>query len=570
MSIIPKPVRALLGRIAPVVSAITYLGVMSTILVNPMLLDWRANIRYSLNPEPWEDRLTVVALDEVFAGKYDSPDITPRDYLAELVERISAYDPAVITLDYKFIEADEQEEGYDAFVRAVGNAKRVVLTSVFDTYTISYKQPTDTLSALAAGTGYAELFVGERDNTVRIARLFAEMNDGLVVPSLAATSLRQWYTAMGQPLPEVLNSTSPPLNPFEIRYSGHLTQSNFNYIGSQDVMEPQPDTPVLRRLLQDKLVLVGSTYTARDNSDQFLTPLGMMQGAEIHANILHQFFRQTTFWPTHVSGLGHLIGALIALCIAIFWLNRFRGWRLFRRTLFLLVGYLVLNNILYVFPGILLPLRWPLMITAYAALFVPLISDALLSRKKPFTDLKALLVISDLSETAREKLSLPPKDLVYESRVITYLNNATTDNGHLEMMKIADPSEIKRHLSTPTDLLHLIAPITHEGQLVLQKNRGGPAPIPVSQFPEVINVDTNLKTLILDTTSTSQTDNVLVSVARQLGEAAKSGGVPHVVVLSPKVSSDEAAVFVQQFYGLIARGVDVKEALRRAPIPHPV
>ncbi|NNF58596.1 MAG: CHASE2 domain-containing protein, partial [Rhodothermaceae bacterium] len=70
--------------------------------------------------------LVIVALDEVFAEHHDFPRETPKEYLADVVRAVAAYEPRVVALDYWLTNADLNEDGFEALVQAVEEAPAAV------------------------------------------------------------------------------------------------------------------------------------------------------------------------------------------------------------------------------------------------------------------------------------------------------------------------------------------------------------------------------------------------------------------------------------------------------------
>jgi Predicted transmembrane sensor domain len=69
--------------------------------VEMMTVDFRFRVRELLGRSPsWSQELVIVAIDEASARELPMKVPTPRDYLAELIDRISAYRPKVIALDF--------------------------------------------------------------------------------------------------------------------------------------------------------------------------------------------------------------------------------------------------------------------------------------------------------------------------------------------------------------------------------------------------------------------------------------------------------------------------------------
>ena len=570
MSTFSNRVKALLTDIAPITGAVTAVFIVFSFIWGPNLLNWRDYVRYVLNPEPLDERLVVITLDDAFAKKYNYPEITPRQYLADLVNVISTYNPKVIALDYMFVDEDVYEEGYDELVEAVHNAKNVILPSVYSASPEGYELdaiPTDTLKVVSAGQGYANILEG----IVRETRLNVQLADRSIVPSFPLAALHLWFNGDPDAVPAYISATNPWLSPITISYKGFLERDNFLQYKSEHILNPEGNKRLFEETFNNKLILIGSTFEVGDSGDdEFDTSLGSMFGIEIHANIVDQLLREATFFPTFLPWYAHTIGGLIALCIVLFWLNRFRGRQLLLQTVIVLVGWVIINTVLYAFPRILLPLKWPLMVMFGGSLLLPLLpgSRKFHTSQRSISPHKIVIAISDLSETARQKLSLPPANLVYESQLIAFLHDFVRHSNQLNIIKPAALEALKEQIQNEPDVVHLIAPVTKDNELVLQTQRGAAQSLDVTRFCSELDTLSERGILIIDASLPenwiSECEPSIIENTKKFGNDVHLECAVGVIVLSPKISTKFAAFFCKEFYTLLGQGVQKEMAIKKA------
>ncbi|MEL7168727.1 MAG: CHASE2 domain-containing protein [Bacteroidota bacterium] len=342
--------------------------------------------------------LAVVALDEVFAEHYDYPEETPKAYLAEVIRTVAAQEPRVVVLDYWFTDADRTAPGFDALVRAVAEAPATV-QFVFPTRLLPRTGGPlllDVPPALLRRhvlTGYADL----QGDPVLEHRLGTRLGSGEVAPSLALSALAAWtfpevvgeaqgfvtasadsgaaalpletWQAVGELLaedraPDGAGGWEAVLATYGLDESGvyginhrdHFKAGSDGVLGSEDLLRGALPPPVLRSLMHDRLVVIGSTYPLE--TDTFTTPFGARRGALVHAATLHSVLAER---PIRQSGWGlGVVAALLAALGAMVLV-----WMLPPRAVVgVAVGaaaaYLLLHFGLFVVMDRLLPLAWPL------------------------------------------------------------------------------------------------------------------------------------------------------------------------------------------------------------------
>lgn len=266
---------------------------------------------------PVHDSLVVVAIDRKFGERTGFPEITPRDYLARLIKRLTEEGARAIALDV-IVANDDSTEAVDALVSATEAAPPVVLPLSLQPYGLrrldspSYElvmEPPPRLQQHAQG-GYITFFGGARPEMKLLTRLTSDSyrrpNIASLQASFALAAVAAFYDSKLPPSSEpkrrwkeILDEIDYPANQAADRLDAGLRSRPINYVGpvepgsafryipSEDLLR----TPVLGpRTFDGKLVLIGVVYPNRDLHE---TPWGPMHGVEIHANIINSLLART-------------------------------------------------------------------------------------------------------------------------------------------------------------------------------------------------------------------------------------------------------------------------------------
>ncbi|PRA26963.1 CHASE2 domain-containing protein [Pseudomonas poae] len=252
-----------------------YLSLSSGLALNNVLYD---NLR-RLTPLSVDPRILLVTIDDPSLKKL-GPWPWPRSLHADLIDRLSAGQPAAILFDVIFSEpgdpANDKRLG-----DAVCNAGNVLLPLVREG-TASYGQPLPLLKC-AKGVGHINV---EADSDGVVRRLY--MREG---PADATAPQLAWlaYEMTGEPSPmpgEALKSASRKWHrEHAIRIPFIGPHSRFPSVSYASVLHGE----VPPGLLRERLILVGATESGM--GDRFVTPLsstaGTTAGVDIQANILN-------------------------------------------------------------------------------------------------------------------------------------------------------------------------------------------------------------------------------------------------------------------------------------------
>ena len=306
------------------------------------------------NRPPVHDSLVVVAIDRKFGERTHFPEITPRDYLARLITKLTAQGARAIALDV-IVARDDSTEAVDALVSAVESAPPVILPTSLQPYRLrrmrapSYElvmEPPPRLRQHTQG-GYITFFGGTRPEMKLVTRLaddsYRRPDIASLQGSLAFTAVAAFYDGKLPPVSEperrwgkMLDELDYPSNPasdrieegFESRpvnYVGPVEPgSGFRYISSEDLLR----APVLGPgTIDGKLVLIGVTYPNRDLHE---TPWGPMHGVEVHANIINSLLTKTylrRYEGTATKSIMMLLAVLPALLLfSLYWRTPPRWW----------------------------------------------------------------------------------------------------------------------------------------------------------------------------------------------------------------------------------------------------
>jgi adenylate cyclase len=116
-------------------------------------------------------------------------------------------------------------------------------------------------------------------------------------------------------------------------------------------VRPAPDNP-----FRGKIVLVGATF--QESRDVYPTPMGLMTGVEIQANMLHTLLSRRALLPPHwLLNLSVLIGACLAVSLLSLWL---RPLWVALSSLALIVGFIAISYEAYTRGGYWLDFVAPL------------------------------------------------------------------------------------------------------------------------------------------------------------------------------------------------------------------
>ncbi|MGB3123621.1 MAG: CHASE2 domain-containing protein [Pseudomonas sp.] len=255
-----------------------YLSLSSGLALNNPLYD---SLR-RLTPLPVDPRILLVTIDDQSLkdlGQWP----WPRSLHADLIDRLSASQPAGILFDVIFSEPSDAVDD-QRLADAVCNAGNVLLPLVVDGTMSSNPRDEQLLPLLKCAKGVGHINV-EADNDGVVRRLYMrEGPPGSTLPQLAWLA----YTLSGEasPMPglpqESAGSHWHREHGVRVPFTAHNTFPSVSYVS---VLRGE----VPPELLRGRLILVGATGYGM--GDRFITPLsssvGSTAGVEIQANILN-------------------------------------------------------------------------------------------------------------------------------------------------------------------------------------------------------------------------------------------------------------------------------------------
>ncbi|MBX2821418.1 MAG: CHASE2 domain-containing protein [Rhodothermaceae bacterium] len=267
------PVRVFQERwqiLANLIWPILIIGV--TIFSTPFWDSFVVNARYVISGgASEEDFLVIVKVDEFARLQHNIQEITPRSYIAGILDETVAAGAHVIALNYLFTIADTGYVGNELLMRSLQDAKQkgvtVIVPEIIDPEQGSVIPPEEVRQFVKTG------FAPFQDNNIYSTRYFHKDRDSLY-RSLAYATVAYSTNQAAVPPDTVIIDNSYYLDfvPTDAR--------NFAVISSESLLK-QPEKH--RRTLRGRTVLVGSTYQDRYTNDVFTTPQGLLRSTDLQA-----------------------------------------------------------------------------------------------------------------------------------------------------------------------------------------------------------------------------------------------------------------------------------------------
>jgi adenylate cyclase len=300
-----------------------------------------------------DSKIAIVGIDDKSLADLGQFQSWPRSYYAQVVDALSGAGARAIVIDVLF---SEPGEGDAALAQAITAAGTVIMpeaqkdsVNASGVLTKSFLTP---LPELAAGT-YALGAANISDADV-VRKLPVEINDGAdtEVPAISLAAVAEYLGRPSVLESEVVNSTLAfngriiPLtggNELTINYK-HASNgaSAFTQRSFSDVMNGSADLSVFK----DKIVLIGATATGLTGlGDDFWTPLGRMNGVEIHANAISMILEGSFLKPV---SLGWTAAAIVLLSLACAYMAiRWKLWKALAACTVLFLGCVLAASIFF-------------------------------------------------------------------------------------------------------------------------------------------------------------------------------------------------------------------------------
>ncbi|MCI0692955.1 CHASE2 domain-containing protein [candidate division KSB1 bacterium] len=337
------------------------------LLGETQMRDWRFKARYLVQEKQLtSDKLVIMAVTTKKANELTK--VTPRFFLARLIDSVAQFKPRVIALDFEFLEDDRLDPHYADLQRAIAGARNVILPCLVDLHANKYRlwsMPPENLIP-SRQIGYATL------KSASDTKLQVRLTDKSLLPSFAFAAVigsffQNQYFADQEDLEELQKKTLDSLKITEgesllpINYAGPIDAEDTTSLTIHDAdkfLQRASNKEFWNNVIADKIVLIGSTLRQSDSSDQFETPYGTMFGVEVHANIINNLLTKN-----YLKSLGKawtIFFTTVGLAIAALSLWRFRlRWAVAITAGWLLL-YLIAGFTLFTTNKLILPLACPL------------------------------------------------------------------------------------------------------------------------------------------------------------------------------------------------------------------
>lgn len=408
------------------------------LLSESQMRDWRFKVRHLFESTRLNQQLVVLAVTTKKAS--ETTKVTPRNYLAGLINNVAHYEPRVIALDYEFLEEDRSDAHYPALQKAVHDAGNIVLPCLLDQHADEYRLLSAPPADLAPfrQTGYVTL------ESVYDLKLQTYLTDGSLVPAFALAAAAAYLfpqeyfdpqDSSALPLPEEFQQQVlerihyPPGNAaLPINYAGPVTDRPYVFIEAEKFLQSAPHNSAWRSLFAGKLVLIGSTCRQSDSSDQFDTPYGTMFGVEVHANIINNLLTQEYLQPL---GNGWTIFfTAISLAIAVTSLIWFRLTAAAAATTTYIFVYMLAGFWFFATKNLILPLAWPLKAGLFGFLLLYYLKQhGPLRRFREFLDFEILMEGTGLANRYRWRLIQAPGQSGDAKAEVTLPDKAELEKG---------------------------------------------------------------------------------------------------------------------------------------------
>ncbi len=291
-----------------------------------------------------ESEIVLVVIDEEAFAALGERQPLPRRYLADLADFLMKSGARVVALD--FVVRTATDPGDDAALIAVSQRTatagkgRLVFAAIARERQgpdgERYEMERAFSSALRAFFGFSNTPVGSDGIIRRMAPLLPAAGGGFV-PSFALAALFGWNDGGATALDDALRAGTTstlmlPVRSGEGRVATRdpislaaLSDSAWrvDFAGPPGTFTTFPSGPLVQMArngvqpgdgnpFRDKIVLIGATFA--ESRDFHPTPVGLMPGVEIQANMVHTLLARRVLQPPHwVSNLALLVGVCVVV-----------------------------------------------------------------------------------------------------------------------------------------------------------------------------------------------------------------------------------------------------------------
>lgn len=400
-------------------------------LKESQLIDWRFKLRgYQLA----SDQIVIVSFNTPLTRDSDNTSITPRDIIAKVVQKVAAYKPAVIGLDFELHENEKNDSIFKELERVILESKNIVLPLELHKTERGYLSgliPPKHLQQNVA-TGFANFYSNKAYPPVRGMKLFTTLEDGQTIPSFAFAVIRKYRELQAGDInwQESLAKIDYPAESdklYPINYFGQpeaLCGSNpcTRVFSIEDVLNA--DLP--KEWFINKIVLIGATFKSKENTgllaDTFDTPFGKMRGVAVHANIINNLLTQQYIKPFNITWT--LLFTILAISISFLSLWQLRLKIAIAVALLFFCIYSLACFILFQTHLVLLPLAYPVKIGILSFFLILYIRAQLFKPRKvrEYLDFEILLEDSATPGCYRHRVIVAPTQAGDAKAEITFDN----------------------------------------------------------------------------------------------------------------------------------------------------
>ncbi|MEO0539954.1 MAG: diguanylate cyclase [Cyanobacteria bacterium P01_A01_bin.105] len=365
-------------------------------------------------PETTDERLVIVRVTEADIEAFNAATI-PDSTLADLIQRLATYEPAVIALDlYRNVPNDA---GYDHLQQVLAETPNLIgIEKVISDAALASVAGNSTL--VEQGRSAASDLVVDLDGRVRRGFIFPTAIGERVVESLSFRVAYEYLAQQGKlpaPNSDLLTIDGTKFWPVERQSGGYVnvdsggyqilmnwrnTPAPFPIVTASDLLAGVVDPA----LFKDRIVMIGSAQAG--DADVFFTAYGHQlqnrliptHGVEIHANITSQIVSAVMEGRPLIRTLPE---GLEIVCITLsamggLWIYGV-GKTDLRRFIYIVAGT---SGLLLVSYGALLIGWWlPLLPTTLAMVVTPLVL-----RLQKINQLQSLSSIDDLTQLTNRRI----------------------------------------------------------------------------------------------------------------------------------------------------------------------
>ncbi|MCK5451038.1 MAG: diguanylate cyclase [Candidatus Omnitrophica bacterium] len=346
---------------------------------NLKLFDSFFSLKYRINGSCSKiDDMVLVAVDDESVRNMDVRWPWPRSFVAEIIQKISDEDPAVIAVDLIFTGKSQDQEQDRIFVDVLKNTSNVISASYFGNDG-RHVVPEENIVKNIKAYGFVNK-PRDQDGVVRKMRPVALTGAGEIIDyslsvKVSGEFLDQPYYDIISELPLLENHTA------YIQYGG--SKKDFTTIPAWKILKEKADISGLK----DKIVFLG--VSAEVFHDSYPTPLGSMPGVLIAANETATYMTRDYFnYSSEFMNFMILFFFVFIAILAALRISVLHGILLntVQIIIFSVLGFFLLSkNLIIDYSGVIILIVIP-SILLYGGRYVNLAIENMMLKKESITD----------------------------------------------------------------------------------------------------------------------------------------------------------------------------------------